>query len=91
MELGASIRKGATTLYEDQLQSGFDSLRFGDFLEEEFRENYLLLVVDSPNDDNPADQIVESDETNNVLALALPNLIGYYTVLANESQETPLP
>jgi diguanylate cyclase (GGDEF)-like protein len=42
MELGASIRKGATTLYEDQLQSGFDSLRFGDFLEEEFRENYLL-------------------------------------------------
>ena len=41
MELGAEIRKGATSLYEDQLQKGFESLRFGDFLEEDFRDNYL--------------------------------------------------
>ncbi len=41
MELGAENRKGATSLYEDQLNTGFESLRFGDFLEEEFRDDYL--------------------------------------------------
>jgi diguanylate cyclase (GGDEF)-like protein len=41
MEIGAENRKGATSLYEDQLNSGFESLRFGDFLEEEFRDDYL--------------------------------------------------
>ena len=41
MEISAEIRKGATSLYEDQLQKGFESLRFGDFLEEDFRDNYL--------------------------------------------------
>jgi diguanylate cyclase (GGDEF)-like protein len=41
MELGEQIRKGATSLYEDQLQAGFESLRFGDFLEGQFREEYL--------------------------------------------------
>ena len=41
MDIGATIRKGANSLYEDQLHAGFESLRFGDFLEEEFRENYL--------------------------------------------------
>ena len=40
MELSAAIRKGASTLYEDQLHAGFESLRFGSFLEEEFREDY---------------------------------------------------
>jgi diguanylate cyclase (GGDEF)-like protein len=42
MELGKSIRKGAISLYEDQLHAGFESLRFGDFLEQEFREDYLV-------------------------------------------------
>jgi len=28
-------------LYEDQLRAGFDSLRFGDFLEQQFREVYM--------------------------------------------------
>lgn len=41
MELGAEIRKGATSLYEDQLHMGFESLHFGDFLENEFRGDYL--------------------------------------------------
>ena len=41
MDIGATIRKGANSLYEDQLHAGFESLRFGDFLEEEFRETYL--------------------------------------------------
>jgi diguanylate cyclase (GGDEF)-like protein len=41
MDIGATIRKGASSLYEDQLNAGFESLRFGDFLEEEFREAYL--------------------------------------------------
>jgi diguanylate cyclase (GGDEF)-like protein len=41
MKVGAAIRKGATSLYEDQLHSGFESLHFSDFLEEEFREDYL--------------------------------------------------
>ena len=41
MDIGSTIRKGASSLYEDQLQSGFESLRFGDFLEEGFREDYL--------------------------------------------------
>jgi diguanylate cyclase (GGDEF)-like protein len=41
MKLGAEIRKGATSLYEDQLHTGFESLRFGDFLENEFRDDYL--------------------------------------------------
>ena len=41
MEIGSAIRRGATSLYEDQLQAGFESLRFSDFLEEEFRESYL--------------------------------------------------
>ena len=40
-ELSAEIRKGATSLYEDQLHTGFESLRFGDFLENEFRDDYL--------------------------------------------------
>ena len=35
MELGAEIRKGATSLYEDQLKLGFESLSFNDFLEAE--------------------------------------------------------
>jgi len=41
MDIGATIRKGASSLYEDQLHAGFESLQFSDFLEEEFRENYL--------------------------------------------------
>ena len=41
MDIGTKIRKGVNSLYEDQLQLGFESLRFGDFLEEEFREDYL--------------------------------------------------
>jgi hypothetical protein len=41
MEISTDIRKGATSLYEDQLHAGFDSLHFGDFLENEFREDYL--------------------------------------------------
>jgi diguanylate cyclase (GGDEF)-like protein len=35
------IHKGATSLYQAQLQQGFEFLRFGDFLEEEFRDEYL--------------------------------------------------
>lgn len=41
MEIGTNIRKGATSLYEDQLKHGFASLRFFDFLEDEFRQEYL--------------------------------------------------
>jgi len=41
MAIGSEIRKGASSLYEDQLDKGFESLRFGDFLEDEFRQEYL--------------------------------------------------
>ncbi|HJP03983.1 MAG: diguanylate cyclase [Gammaproteobacteria bacterium] len=41
MEIGTEMRKGVSSLYEDQLHSGFESLRFGDFLEDEFRQDYL--------------------------------------------------
>ncbi|MEJ2139502.1 MAG: GGDEF domain-containing protein [Gammaproteobacteria bacterium] len=41
MNLGTPIPKGTVSLYEDQLQEGFESLRFNDFLEEEFRQDYL--------------------------------------------------
>jgi diguanylate cyclase (GGDEF)-like protein len=41
MDTGTDIRKGATSLYEEQLNSGFDSLRFSDHLEQIFREDYL--------------------------------------------------
>jgi diguanylate cyclase (GGDEF)-like protein len=40
MELSNEIRRGATSLYDEQLQKGFQSLRFSEFLEEEFREDY---------------------------------------------------
>ncbi|MDP6436450.1 MAG: diguanylate cyclase [Gammaproteobacteria bacterium] len=41
MDTGSNIRKGVSSLYEDQLHSGFESLRFGGFLEDEFRQDYL--------------------------------------------------
>lgn len=41
MATGTEIRKGATSLYQDQLQKGFEFLRFNDFLEDEFRDQYL--------------------------------------------------
>lgn len=41
MDLGVAISRGATSLYEEQLQEGFESLRFNDFLEDEFRDDYL--------------------------------------------------
>ena len=41
MDLGADTHRGANSLYEEQLHAGFESLRFSDFLEEEFRDDYL--------------------------------------------------
>jgi diguanylate cyclase (GGDEF)-like protein len=41
MAIDTEIRKGAGSLYKDQLDKGFESLRFGDFLEDEFRQEYL--------------------------------------------------
>ncbi len=36
-----SVRKGTSSLYDEQLKAGFDGLRFSDFLENEFRDDYL--------------------------------------------------
>jgi diguanylate cyclase (GGDEF)-like protein len=41
MNRGATIRKGASSLFQEQLDAGFDDLRFSDFLEGEFRDDYL--------------------------------------------------
>jgi len=48
MDPGATIRwrvtsprKGTSSLYDEQLSAGFDGLRFSDFLENEFRDDYL--------------------------------------------------
>jgi len=41
MNLSNKTQKGASTLYQEQLRSGFESLAFGSFLENEFREDYL--------------------------------------------------
>jgi len=48
MDPGATIRNGTssgrsgtTSIYDEQLNAGFDALRFSDFLESEFRDSYL--------------------------------------------------
>ncbi|MGI9292294.1 MAG: GGDEF domain-containing protein [Gammaproteobacteria bacterium] len=41
MHSETELHKGATSLYQDQLQRGFEFLRFNDFLEDEFRAKYL--------------------------------------------------
>ncbi len=41
MEFSANLRRASGSLYEDQLKTGFSSLRFTDFLENEFRDVYI--------------------------------------------------
>ena len=40
MDFSANHRRASGTLYEDQLRMGFGALRFNDFLEREFRDDY---------------------------------------------------
>jgi diguanylate cyclase (GGDEF)-like protein len=70
MQIGAEIRKGATSLYEDQLRKGFESLRFGKFLEEEFREDYQ-------RDNYQKSRLVIGMCVIVVVVVALINVYGY--------------
>lgn len=79
MDFTASHRRAPSSLYEDQLRMGFASLRFGDFLENEFREVY--------HEENlPKSRLVLGLSTIVVVVVTLFNLTAVNSASASVGQ-----